>query len=55
MIMQLAEYIGLIVIGFCALPGLMVWITILAMRFADSDEAHDLYCAWEDFLESLST
>jgi hypothetical protein len=55
MIMQLAEYIGLIVILLCALPGIMVWLTILVMSFADSDEAHDLYCAWEDFLESLST
>ena len=53
MIMQIAEYIGLIVIILCFFPGLMFWITMALTRggLIDSDKTHELFEAWEDFIE----
>ena len=53
MIMQLAEYIGLIVIILCLVPGLTFWITMALVRggYMDSNKTLELYDAWEDFME----
>lgn len=53
MIMQFAEYIGLIVIILCLVPGLAFWITMALVRggFMDSDKTFELFDAWEGFME----